>query len=69
MKGYRTYQIVGVLVILFAISVIAKVDVGEINEKLEGFMELAQTGLIFYGAILAAMKIKSPSPMRHEKNV
>lgn len=69
MKGYRTYQIFGVAGVIALLGLVGWLDVGGIAETVTEVEGLIKSLGSLYIALLAASKIKSPAPMKHEKNV
>jgi len=69
MKGYRTYQIFSVAGLVALLGLIGFLDIGGLSETIDEVQGLAESFGALYITLLAASKIKSPAPMKHEKNV
>ena len=66
MKGTRTYQIVGFVVIIALVNILSIVGI-DIQTFLKEFESILSALVGVYVATLAAWKLVAPHPMKHEK--
>ncbi|GEM_PF-7122128 len=70
MKGYRTYQILAVAGLIALLGLVGLLDIDGIAETVTEIEGLVKSLGSLYIAYLAASKVISPAPMKHEnKNV
>jgi len=70
MKGYRTYQILAVAGLIALLGLVGLLDIGGLAETIADVQGLAESAGALYISLLAASKVMSPAPMKHEnKNV